>query len=458
MATRDQDTNLYLRDVSLKLGSGLVAFLMSFASGVVVARVLGTEGNGLAALIILIPTMIASFGSLGIDKANGYLAGADKVGAQVLLENSLFLALAISLVAGGISWLVKPLVTGLLPIQESHTHLLMLAMVIVPLSLVEMYLQGILWGLGRIAQISLVSIGRFASQLALNLVLVALCGLGVTGGVIAAILTPALCIVLYLVFLRKVVYVRLGYHTQALGTSLAFGLQAHLGNVLQFLNYRLDVFIVSYFTDVSNVGLYIVSVSLAELMWHVPNAFGFVLFPKISASDPETAQQFTPKVARISCALTTLAAACLVLVCKPMISVLYTKEYLPSIYPLLFLLPGVIALSISKIIFSDLGGRGTPRYGAYASLASLFVTVGLDVLLIPRWGIVGAAIASSLAYTTNAVLAIVFYRRISGNKLADVLFIRRADIKEVVHAGLAAIVALDRMVRTQRFANRRRTG
>lgn len=65
-------TSWYMRDVLLKPDSGALSSVMSFASSVIVARALGVEGNGLAALLILIPTMIGSVGSLGIDKANVY--------------------------------------------------------------------------------------------------------------------------------------------------------------------------------------------------------------------------------------------------------------------------------------------------------------------------------------------------------------------------------------------------
>jgi len=444
----EKETALYLRDVSLKLGSGVVAFVMNFASGVIIARTLGAEGNGLAALLILIPTMVASFASLGIDKANGYLAGTKKWSVQVLLGNSLSLAATVSLFTGVAYWIAMPLTVNFLSVKGISQLMLKLAFAIAPLALIEMYLQGILWGLNRIPQLSLVSIARFSSQLALSVILVVILKLGVKGAVTAAMVTPGLCIVLYLVFLRNEASVRFGYQMNALKDSLAFGIQVHLGSVLQFLNYRLDVFIVNYFLGVTSVGFYVVAASLAELVWYLPDAFGFVLFPKTASSDPETARRFTPRVARLSAFITTVAAVSLSLVSKVVITVLYTEEFLPSLYPLWILLPGVAALSYSKVIFSDLGGRGKPYYGTCASLISLVVTLGLDLLLIPHWGIVGAAMASSAAYMTNAVAAIVFYLRLTGNKLTDVLLIQKSDIEASFSAGREMALAISQALRT----------
>jgi len=217
---------------------------------------------------------------------------------------------------------------------------------------------------------------------------------------------------------------------------------------LQFLNYRLDHFIVSYLVGVAGVGFYVVATSLAELVWYLPDAFGFVLFPRTASSDLETARQFTPRIVRISAFATVVAALVLFLGSRLAITALYTEDYLPSLRPLWALLPGVVALSYSKVIFSDLGGRGKPFYGTLASLLSLVVTLGLDLLLIPELGIAGAAVASSLGYAANAVLAIVFYVRVTGHRLADLLVVQKDDIAASLSAGRDAILMIAHLIRT----------
>jgi O-antigen/teichoic acid export membrane protein len=445
--SEEGETALYLRDVSLKLGSGVVAFVMNFVYGVVIARALGAEGNGLAALLILIPTMIATFGSLGIDKANGYLAGAKKWSVQVLLGNSLSLATTIGLLIGVAYWVAMPLTLDLLSSKGIDQPIMQLAFAIAPLALIEMYLQGILWGLGRIPQLSLVSIVRFFSQLALSVILVVVLKLGVKGAVIAAIVTPGLCIALYMVFLGNETGLRISCSKNALKDSLAFGVQVHLGSVLQLLNYRLDLLIVNYLLGVISVGYYVVAASLAELIWYFPDACGFVLFPKTASSDPKAATQFTPKVVRVSVFLTAIAAFGLFLVSRWLIATLYKPEFLPAVHPLWALLPGTVCLSLSKVIFSDLGGRGMPYYGTIASLVSLCVTIGLDLVLIPRWGILGAAIASSLSYLTNAFVALAVYSRLTGNTPIEVLFVQRSDLDTGLKVGHDIVLRVRKSLR-----------
>jgi len=297
-----------------------------------------------------------------------------------------------------------------------------------------------------------VSIVRFSSLLVLNVVLVLILKLGVLGALCAAVATPGICVVMYSFFLKSDAKIWPGFDMRALKDSLVFGVQAHLGTILQFFNHRLDVFIVNFFAGATSVGLYAVAVSLTELLWFLPNAFGFVLFPKTASSSPETAKRFTPKVARLSALITAVAAGGLFLVSRPVITFLYTEEFLPSLYPLWILLPGAVSISYSQIIFNDLGGRGKPYYGTLASLVSLFVTLGGDIVLIPRFGIIGAAVASSLAYITNAMVAVCAYLKVSGNNLTDIIMIQPGDVRAGLDAGREIVTRLKRSLRTWRLA------
>lgn len=437
----------YLKNVSLKLSSGIVSFVMNYAVGIITARALGAEGYGMVTVLVLIPTMIAMFGNLGVDKANGYLAGAHKHTVQTLLNNSALLTITISLLVGIAYWAFMPLTIKLVSTGSASKPLLGLVFVAVPFGLLEMYLQGILWGQERIAQLSLVSIVRFFSLLVLNVMLVLVFGLGVLGAVLAAIATPGICAALYLILLRKDVRVEFGWGRNALKDALVFGIQAHLGNVLSFLGSRLDVFIINLFVGVTEVGYYAVAVSLAEMLLHVPMAFAFVLFPKTAASDPETAKRFTPKVARLTGFATLAIAVGLFLASKFLITVLYGEEFAPALYPLWILLPGMVCVGYSQVIFSDLGGRGKPYYGTLAASFALLVTIGIDLLLIPRWGILGAAIASSLSSLTNATVAIIVYMRLTENKLIDVLLIQRRDITTSLQTGREMVLAISQSLR-----------
>jgi O-antigen/teichoic acid export membrane protein len=88
----------------------------------------------------------------------------------------------------------------------------------------------------------------------------------------------------------------------------------------------------------------------------------------------------------------------------------FGERFRPSVAIVWLLLPGTVALSLGRVAASDLSGRGKSGYSSVFSVNALVVTVVLDLLLIPRIGINGAAIASSVAYSTNAVLLLAALR------------------------------------------------
>jgi O-antigen/teichoic acid export membrane protein len=183
--------------------------------------------------------------------------------------------------------------------------------------------------------------------------------------------------------------------------------------VLQFFNYRLDAFLVNFFLGPAGVGIYSVSVALAEMLWYLPNAVSFVIFPRAARTRPEAMNAFTPRVFRTTLALTALGGLALAALGRTLIVLIYGEAFAPAYGPLLALLPGVVLLGGAKVLTNEIAGRGHPQYNSMASALGLGLTIFLDLLLIPRFGVLGAAIASSLAYAAIFVAAIVFYARVS---------------------------------------------
>ncbi len=84
-------------------------------------------------------------------------------------------------------------------------------------------------------------------------------------------------------------------------------------------------------------------------------------------------------------------------------------------------MPGAIALSGTKVLASDLIGRGYPGVNTLIASGTMVITILGDVLLIPRYGIIGAAIASSLGYSASLALTMVAFRGRSGIRLGFML-------------------------------------
>jgi O-antigen/teichoic acid export membrane protein len=212
-----------------------------------------------------------------------------------------------------------------------------------------------------------------------------------------------------------------------LGEAYRYGLRGSVGNAFQFLNYRLDFFLVSGLRGSAEVGVYSVAVSLAELLWKIPTAAATILFPRVAAGG-HGGVAFTSRISRISLLITTASAGILAAIGYPLIHILFGSEFSRAYVPLLLLMPGVVALSIANILTSDLAGRGKPEYASFAAGITLALTIGLDLTLIPQWGASGAAVASTVAYTGAGLFLLVIFSRLLGVSVADLIVPRRSDL------------------------------
>jgi O-antigen/teichoic acid export membrane protein len=139
------------------------------------------------------------------------------------------------------------------------------------------------------------------------------------------------------------------------------------------------------------------------------------------------------QVAAVACRNTLVvaaaAAAGLGAVAPLAVPIVFGDAFSPAIRAIFWLIPGIIALSGAKVLSSYIFSQGRMAVTSLVALVTLAGTVMFDLLLIPRFGISGAAAASSIAYSVSFTLTLLYYRRLSGNSVLDCLVVRGADLK-----------------------------
>jgi O-antigen/teichoic acid export membrane protein len=219
----------------------------------------------------------------------------------------------------------------------------------------------------------------------------------------------------------------------ALRSVVGYSVPSYVANLVQFLNYRLDLFLVGMLRGIEGVALYALAVSIAQLLWIVSTSAAVVLLPAIAAGDPGEklagGARLTAILVRGSLAVTLLGALGLAVVAGPLIPLVYGPAFRGATSALLLLLPGVVAFSIVKVLAAFNAGIGRPRLNLVLGLVGLAVTLPLDLVLIPQLGIEGAAIASSASYSIAAVAAVAIFLRLTPHSLGDLLVVRVRDLR-----------------------------
>ena len=150
-----------------------------------------------------------------------------------------------------------------------------------------------------------------------------------------------------------------------------------------------------------------VGVVVSEALWQVPQAAAVALTPRTARTRRQGASDFTCVVMRQVFLLSCISGIATALLAPLLLPLFFGHRFNPSIPVVWLLLPGTVAFCLAKVASADFAAREKPEYNAIYSLVALGVTVILDLVLIPAFGIKGAALASSAAYFLNSVLLVV---------------------------------------------------
>jgi O-antigen/teichoic acid export membrane protein len=259
----------------------------------------------------------------------------------------------------------------------------------------------------------------------LIVVLVGVGKLGVAGGLVALGAASLVMVVGCLPQLLR--DGRPQYDGRLFRTLTSYGVRVQLNNIFQNLNYRLDVIILQFFRPLSDVGYYVVAQIIAELVTVLAGSFQSSIIPLVAGSEGESRDRTTILAIRhhgilaaTGCVLNAGFGTALILVG-------YGSAYRPAIVPMLILLPGIWWLGTGSVVTSDLRARDRPGLASAVSGAAVLVTVGLDLALIPPLGIIGAAIASVVAYTVQGILSLVALSRVTGLPVRTLVVPERSD-------------------------------
>jgi O-antigen/teichoic acid export membrane protein len=193
----------------------------------------------------------------------------------------------------------------------------------------------------------------------------------------------------------------------------AFGARGQIGNLVSLLNYRLDFVLLGALTGPSVLGSYAVASKFAELLRLPSLSMYWVLYPRFAKDDPVEAESRARRLIPRAGLVTVAGAVPLALAAGFVVPAIYGDAFRPAIVPAQIILVGLSIEGIAGVITAFLYGRGRPGLNSIATGVGLAMTVVLDLLLIPPFGAVGAAWASTAAYLTTTGMLIAWFYLIS---------------------------------------------
>lgn len=204
-----------------------------------------------------------------------------------------------------------------------------------------------------------------------------------------------------------------------LAQSIGVGFVSMLSLLMITLNYKVDILILKLFTDYKQIGLYSVGAVLAEQGWLISDAFKEVLFSKNARNDDI---EDICRCIKINVVLTVLMFIGIALFGKPMLLILFGKEFVGAYSVTIILFSGILGMVLFKMVYPLFIATGRQKISLVVLSVSTITNIIFNFLLVPHFGIQGSAASSVISYNTCGLLFMgIFCKKYNLNFINTIL-------------------------------------
>lgn len=424
---------------ALTLAAQIASYALNFVAGIIIARNLGPAGKGTLSLVVLSHVLLLTVSNLGLGAAGSFMIAKRGFSLRQVSRQGGVAAWLLGLGTFGIAAVAVNFLPARVVSPDERGYVL-LAAGLLPLALTTQYFNGALQGAGQIVWLNLLTVAQALVNVSGLVVFLLVLRMGLRGGLtawaITVVITSSLTMAVTAWRAARMSNVEGGnaagqtghWNRELAREALRYGIRAYPASVISFLNLRSDQFVLGYLAGTASVGQYSVAVTVAELLLFFPRALSTALLPRITRADPDSARHMAASACRHTIGGALISAAVLIPV-GLLIPVVFGAAYRPSVVPFFVMLPGLAAFALAPVLSTYFSGQlGRPIVSSLFAAMSLGVDFALVWVLIPALGVVGTALASTLAYLLTVISMIGYFRRSSGVKLREMLAIRAADL------------------------------
>ena len=404
-----------LKKILATVGTRYVIAALNLVLMLINSRVLGRHGMGLAGVVYASANVAVMFASVLCGNTIVYFMRSKRL--SVVVSAAYVWALAGSGLACGVMAAV-----GMLPAGYGWAVFGLAVL----LSLVNVHLR-VLLGWDRIRAFNAVFLLQGAGLFVVLLGLYYVAGWrDVAGYVWGLYLTNLASWAVSLAVMMRGVTHPLRYAIDArtwlrdVREMFAYGLWSSVDNLAENLSARLNYFFLQRFGGYGSVGLLDVGTRVSESLWHISHGVSFIAYGEITrATDAERQRRLTLRLLPPTMGALTVAMG--VVLCIPewvYTEWLFTPEFTGIRSVIAGLSVGIVAFGGNRILSHYFIGTGRVRVSAACSCVGLALLCASAAVMMPRWGVVGAAGASSVAYVGMFLFSVAAFVRIT-RKRAD---------------------------------------
>jgi O-antigen/teichoic acid export membrane protein len=427
-----------LKSASYTVLTQIPTQILGIISGVFITRMLGPEGRGLYAIFYADIALFSTILGFSINTAITHFKAKETFSEKTLLSVSVLFSLvtvALSLLLLTI-WINLPFSDVLFPSEHLTPAYILLFILFIVLGQINTVYAALFQGALRFDVVNKVSLFNSVFNLLLfGMAFLAHNMAWINIGIEEILGLAALILLLnffqwhrhYNKSFSYKMNLRLKWKSEIQPFFAFMGL-GHLSNVINFFNYRLVLWVMAYYLDNGQIGIFSLGAGLAQLINFISNPLAQVLMPFLSAESDEQRLGLFSKFARIHFTLVLGLGLIGILIAVPLIPVVYGAEFKDSGKVFYLIMTGVLFSTQTKQVAGFFISSDKIKLNLYATIVGFTLTFGFNIWLVRDYGIYGAAVAQSITYLGIFLFVYAAMLKFTQFQVKNIFIINRSDI------------------------------
>ncbi|HEX6849412.1 MAG TPA: oligosaccharide flippase family protein [Chitinophagaceae bacterium] len=198
-------------------------------------------------------------------------------------------------------------------------------------------------------------------------------------------------------------------------------------NIIQFIAFRADYWLISIYYDHEAVGVYAQASKFAQLLWIIPGVFAGLIVPALKNENEKLSNAKFLSLCRLLFYIHIGLAIVMIIVALLIYYFFLPPIYLDGFLSLLIMTPGYLVFTITTILAAYFSANRLLKVNLRGSVICCLLMVLLDILLIPSFGYTGAAIANLISYSIATAYFIFSSLSVTNSSIRDFFAIKKSD-------------------------------
>lgn len=425
-------------NIKLVFSTNVLMLCCGVVTSLLGAWVLGPAGRGDLIVALTWPGIFVMLMEIGLPMAYRYSTATQPESTSAMFSNAVVFTLLIGFAGAGLAWVMIPHLIG--HRDPAVVRLAQLYTLVIPMTLLIDLTRGLLEGARRFHWVAALRLVFFGVQLVSYVVLWLDGLLTVATAVYTMIGATTVGLTLALTGVWHELKPRWQPSIAQLKINLRYGVRDYPGVLTEFVSWRLDLMMLVGMASSTSVGLYSIAIRLAEITAVLASSVGDALMPEVAAlKQGDRATKIVTRSLRLTLIIQLLLLIPLWVAAPFILRFAYGDGFVPVTNVMRLLMLASVIWSAGAIVISGLNGLGHPGLSTIARIAAALVMVVALLVWLPRWGILGAALASLTGYSVMSLVALFCLLRQRQISLWECLRPRWDDIPPGIKpAGLRA--------------------